>query len=302
MLLGVAMAAPIACGASAKTVENDLTSTEAIETSDLTNFYALFDATDGNPTAEQLQIRYFDVGSPGLTDFIENRIYSSEQLAERIAERPEVYVAARDCVPIVEAIAPRFDESINRFREIYPDLEDPKITFVIGRDTSGGTVTDAGVLIGLEVVCRTETPDTAPLAERFYYLGSHEIVHTQQEFFDGDTLLARALTEGVAEFIGELISGRVLNGHLSQWVSGHELEFERRFRDAMYETDTSEWLYNGIGTADAPGDLGYWVGYRIAQSLYERMDDKREAIRVLLESTDAEAVLTASGWLERFEQ
>jgi len=292
---------PIVGCAPAGAVEAAAPNSEMIETSDLTNFYTVFDAAAGDPTSEQLQSGYLDIGSPGLADFVESRIFSAERLAERIAERPEIYTGARACVPTVTAAQPHFVESIGRFREIYPALQDPKVTFVIGRNTSGGTVSEAGVLIGLEVVCRAETPDTADPVDRLRFLVSHEVIHTQQAFFEGETLLASALNEGIAEFVGELISGRVLNGHHAQWVSGRELEFEQRFRDAMYGTDLGEWMYNGVGTPDAPGDLGYWVGYRIAQSLYNRMEDKQEAVRLLLESTDPEMVLAASGWLERFE-
>ncbi len=33
---------------------------------------------------------------------------------------------------------------------------------------------------------------------------------------------------------------------------------------AMHKTDLKDWIYNGTGTPEAPGDLGYWFGYLIA--------------------------------------
>lgn len=50
-----------------------------------------------------------------------------------------------------------------------------------------------------------------------------------------------------------------------------------RIRD---KTDTSKWLDNC--TLEKQGDLGYWVGYRIAKSLFQRSTDKREASRLIL--------------------
>lgn len=67
---------------------------------------------------------------------------------------------------------------------------------------------------------------------------------------------------------------------------------------AALETD---WLYSGPGTPDAPGDLGYWVGYRIAKSYYQHADDKQEAIRDIIEVRDGEAFLAKSGWVPGIE-
>lgn len=56
----------------------------------------------------------------------------------------------------------------------------------------------------------------------------------------------------------------------------------------------SNWLFNG--TPEKPGDLGYWVGYRIAKTYYQRASDKRQAFREILEMTDPKAFLAKSGW------
>ena len=49
-------------------------------------------------------------------------------------------------------------------------------------------------------------------------------------------------------------------------------------------------------TPEKPGDLGYWVGYRIAKAYYQRASDKRAALREILEMTDPKALLAKSGW------
>lgn len=40
---------------------------------------------------------------------------------------------------------------------------------------------------------------------------AHELVHYQQDYAPGNTLLRQSLVEGVADFVGELISGRHIN-------------------------------------------------------------------------------------------
>jgi len=55
-----------------------------------------------------------------------------------------------------------------------------------------------------------------------------------------------------------------------------------------------QWLYNS--TPEKPADLGYWVGYRIVKSYYQRSPDKRQAIREILQMTDPKGFLAKSGW------
>ena len=59
----------------------------------------------------------------------------------------------------------------------------------------------------------------------------------------------------------------------------------------MDKSDLSHWLYNGPGS-----DLGYWVGYRIAKSFYDRTPNKRSAVARLLEESDPKVLLRESGW------
>jgi uncharacterized protein YjaZ len=93
-----------------------------------------------------------------------------------------------------------------------------------------------------------------------------------------------------------LTSGHIVNEHLQVRAKGKEAEIETRFRADVDKTDLSNWIYNGIGTMDKPGDLGYWIGYRIAKSFYDRTPDKSVAIARLLEETGAKALLRDSGW------
>jgi uncharacterized protein YjaZ len=49
----------------------------------------------------------------------------------------------------------------------------------------------------------------------------------------------------------------------------------------MLGTDLSGWFSGGDLRA-RPADLGYFIGYRIAQSYYEHATDKRRGIRDIL--------------------
>lgn len=109
---------------------------------------------------------------------------------------------------------------------------------------------------------------------------AHEYVHVQQTaaLVDDEhpTVLEGSLVEGAAEFIGELISDEVAYSQFGASTKGHELEIERMFVTDEDKRDLSNWLNNG--TSQTPGDLGYWVGYRIVKSYYQHATHKRQAI------------------------
>jgi uncharacterized protein YjaZ len=137
--------------------------------------------------------------------------------------------------------------------------------------------------------------------DRFVHVIAHEYAHVQQAFgapalFDEakPTVLEAALIEGGAEFVGELISGGVSYPNLATTMRGREKAIEDAFVGDEAKTDLSDWFYNG--TLSKPGDLGYWVGYRITKSYYEHAKDKRAALRDILAIKDPKAFLAKSGW------
>jgi hypothetical protein len=266
-----------------------------IRTSDVDLFYRIYDAANGRPSAEVLQRDYIDAGSPGVREFVPHRILSGEKLAQRIAEKPEVYARARACAAALPEVRARLKPAFRQLARLYPAAKFPPVTVLIGRNNSGGTTGPTGVLIGLEVVCATRQPDET-VADRFVHLIAHEYGHVQQPQAEGTTVLQASLIEGVAELVAELTTGRISNHHLIRWTKGREREIGEAFLKDADSTDFKPWLYNGIGTPQAPGDLGYWQGWRIARLYYAKAADKRAALSELLAMKDPHAILEKSGW------
>lgn len=104
-----------------------------------------------------------------------------------------------------------------------------------------------------------------------------------------------SLIEGIAELVSELTTGEVSYAYLAELVRGREKEIETAFVADQDKTDLSGWLYN-THPPDKLGDLGYWVGYRIAKAYWLRASDKRAALADLLQMTDPKAILAQSGW------
>jgi hypothetical protein len=271
-----------------------------IRTSDVDLFYGIYDAAGGVPSAAALQRSYIDAGSDGVRQFIPSRIKSAEALAKTIAENRAVYDKARACMAALPAVRARLAIVFKKFAAIDPDAIFPPVIVLIGRNNSGGTTGKSGVLIGLEVVCRSDWLQPS-IEDRLVHLIAHEYAHLQQFHEGGEdampaTVLKQSMTEGVAELIAELTSGEASESHLQRWTQGRQREIGEAFLSDVDSKDFKSWLYNGAGTPEKPGDLGYWVGYCIAKSYYTHAQDKRAAIKTLLELKDPKQILADSDW------
>jgi hypothetical protein len=271
-------------------------------TDDVDRFFQVYDAAHGRPSAAQLQAQYLDPGSEALHQFALTRIGGAAKLADAIARRPEDFVRARGCLAALASTRARLPGVYARMAALDADSTFPPVTFVVGRGSTGGTTTRDGIVIGLETMCRFDVLG-ADVGERFTHIIAPELAHVQQPAAQvdappGATLLFQSLLEGGAELVAELTSGDVSYGHMKTWTRGRECAIEQAFEKDASGTDTSHWLYNGFGTADEPGDLGYWVGYRIAKAAYANAADKRQLIADLLrvDTRTAADFLARSGW------
>lgn len=288
----VLAAAAMACAHAAPTPAIE------IQTEDVTRFYALYEATNGRPTAEQVQREYLDAGTAGLTHLTQVRNVNAENIARALEAQPELYTNARTCLAALPRIRERLVRTFANLVELYPEAARPPVTILISR---GRPVAIAGPGTGVQVSLEATCSEMAArflgenVDDRFVNIIAHEYIHVQQApERENPTVLQRALEEGVAEFVGELISGGVSNVAVHASAEGRELEIETRFAGDLDKTDLSAWFDNT--TDEDVGQLGYWVGYRIAKAYYQNAPDQRAAIRDMMQITDAHALLERSGW------
>ncbi len=164
---------------------------------------------------------------------------------------------------------------------------------MIGAFNSGGTSTKSGLIIGVEMMW-----DLSGIPG----VVAHELIHFNQKYpFAKPTLLEQSLMEGAADFIGELISGRQINGAALQYFEAHENELCGEFASIMNDAIFHGWLYGSAGKKEGrPNDLGYAMGYKICKAYYEKQEDKKGAVAHILNLTDAQEFLKSSGYLMSF--
>jgi hypothetical protein len=274
-----------------------------ILTEDVTRFYDVYEAAGGHPSAEQLDRDYLAPGSQGLHEFAKLRNVTGARIADTMAKNPALYADARRCLTILPNVKRRLSAAFDTLARLYPQAKFPPVTLLVGRGRPAAITNPAGVSVGLETLCAADFMNPN-LEDRFVHTIAHEYGHIQQPAdmqaleagAPGATVLRLSIIEGAAEFAAELISGDVGYYQHKFWTKGHEAQIEAAFVEDEDKTDVSQWLNNGPGTAEHPDDLGYWVGYRIVKSYYQRAADKRKALREIFEARDPKAFVAKSGW------
>ncbi|PJJ83616.1 Ig-like domain-containing protein [Mucilaginibacter auburnensis] len=268
-----------------------------VYTDDIDRFWQAYDSvattTDTVKQAEFIQRIYVNQGTPGLKAFMEARNYNAKLWVALIHKYPRFWKSIRNNTLNIKNQVPAISKSIDNFRKLYPELRPSKMYFTVGGVRSGGTTTDDMVLIGTEIAAADEHTDAAELNDwlkdvfknqqpsNLVALNVHEYVHTQQIAGNAQFLLAQTIMEGSADFIAELVTQKKNNNAYMVYGRSHEQELKDKFLVEMFSTATDSWLYNGSNNPHS--DLGYFMGYVICKSYYLHHNDKRQAIKKIIE-------------------
>ena len=285
-----------------------------IVTTDVDRFWAAYEKAIAVAPAERaaiLEREYIEPGTIGLRDFARSGRVNAATLAKRLETHPEFFKAIRSATSSIQTHRGEIVAAFRKLKALYPQATFPDCYFVVGALQSGGTASENGLLMGAEMFTRSSALPMSELGEwergavmpqsDIPALVAHEAIHFQQRASADRSLLMACLKEGSADFLGKLTSGRLIarmeETHV--WANSRERELWEEFRKEMYGEDRSRWLYGSSGGNGRPVDLGYWIGYKIAEAYYERSPDKQAAVRAIFEITDAKQFLEASRYAEK---
>lgn len=279
-----------------------------IVTSDIANFWIAFDKAGRDIDPKIFGELYLQKGSPGLQDFMKGRIKSADNLSKVIRRHVQYYSSIRQSTDSINFFEEPIRKSLMKLKTLYPEATFPPIYFVVGALNSGGTSSDNGLIIGLDMYGLTSHTPKEELNDwlrtvikpvnQVPHIVAHELIHFQQQY-DGEDLLSASIKEGSADFIAELISGKHINQHVHDFADPKEKELWEEFRQRMDKKDYTGWLYSS--TPGRPNDLGYWIGYKIARAYYDQAADKQQAIKDILMIKDFKAFLEKSGYAKKFK-
>lgn len=282
-------------------------------TTDIHHFWEAYDQATKD-TAHFRQIMktlYFDRATGGMNDYMAAKVSSIDFFVQHIRSAPAFYAAIRKNTLMTDQYKPAFLASYVKLKSIYKQAKFPDVYFMIGAFTSGGTATDLGLLLGVNQVA---SDSSVPLDELSFSrrtrvnninvlpdLVGHELIHYQQDGMESDTTtLSYVIQEGMADFIGELITGNTANPALYAWTKGKEKRIWEKFSRDMYYNRYGNWIANSKNsTPDNLPDQGYWIGYQICKSYYEQSTDKNQAVYDMLHIQDYKAFLAKSKWEEK---
>ncbi len=290
-----------------------------LETADIKRFWRAADRCTPQTAKDIFQTEYFDKASLGLRDFIAARVGTVEELLANFYAKPQYFAAIRARTLRVETLRPAIEAMCSRLIQLFGDTVIPAVYFVIGRMNSGGTLSLSSVQIGMEFYAIDERTPLHELnawersvvmpLETLPFIVAHELVHFQhtERFTNANgagvrrknTLLEAVYAEGLAEYFGELISGRVVNPEIHRYGRQHESALLERFRVDMHGYDLSNWLYQGSSATNEPADLGYFIGYEIVKAYFEGAADRQQALETLLTTTNVLKIIEESRYLEQ---
>jgi hypothetical protein len=284
-------------------------------TSDIKCFWQAFDFSKTD-TANMIEIfnkLYLEKGSYGLEKFNEISIKGMSNLVTAVKKYKSYYESIRPHTFQLKGMEKQMRKSFSKLLTLYPNAKFPNVYFLIGDLNAGGKPTKNALLIGTEVYSADENSNFQNINPAFQTLlksltiskipevVAHELIHYQQSYADSDrNLLGYAITEGSADFIAELITGKKINKLAHDYGSQHEKELWEEFRKDLNGYDINKWMFNQ-SVGGKPSDLGYYIGYKIVQSYYNISKNKRQAISDILNIKDFGAFLKESRYKDKFE-
>ncbi len=292
-----------------------------VHTGDVTNFWTAFDLIQATrDTAEQRRLlhhHFIDPASPGQSGMFAARRCTPDDYLHAIRSYPRFWASVRANMLRAADHAPAMRESAARLRAMFPAMRPADIYFTVGVLRSGGTVHDGMVLIGTELsLAESETttdelPDELGHLPAFFatnrtehlaFVNVHELVHTQQPGRWGYDLLSQCLHEGIAEFAATLAMNTPSYTPCVAYGEAHTEAVRSVFEEELFAYWIDRWIWNDTLGPFPVRDMGYYVGYAMARSFYERSVDKERAFTELIglnceDRAAVEAFADRCGWL-----
>ncbi|MFK8163224.1 MAG: hypothetical protein AB8H12_12235 [Lewinella sp.] len=278
--------------------QNNLT----IVATDVHNFWKAYDlvtaTSDSATQADILEKEFFEPGTPGLKAIMEARRYTREEYRQVINDYPKFWNSLRKNMLRAPDLANQINQGASKFFSIYPQQLPAEIYFTVGCFRTNGTIVDSLLLIGTELalagpeVDLSEWPESmdgllpymeSNPAENLVFLNTHEFVHTQQPTRRGYNLLGQCVFEGVPEFVATLALEQESSTPAIAYGKANDEKVKAVFAEEMGAEYHYSWLQNDTSNPFGTRDLGYYIGYALAEKYYDAAQDKSAAIKHLIE-------------------
>ncbi|MHA7610000.1 hypothetical protein [Elizabethkingia meningoseptica] len=268
---------------------------QKVYTSDINNFWTAYDQIKDNPANQSVIFKqlFLDKATEGLNIFMKKKEFNEEDYLKALKKYPKFWTSIRKNTIIDQNRINKVNKGLQNLKKLYPNDSKGNIYYTIGALKSGGTAYGANILLGIErIVGDTGTVtsefESKAMQDMFKFSAPsrleqvtvHEFIHTFQK--EGQVnVLAMAIKEGSCDFIAELSLNKKFNTHYLDYGFKNYDSVQAKFKKEMLGQNFDNWFYNSA-THEHP-DLGYFVGYAISKKYYESVQDKKAAIKEIVE-------------------
>lgn len=250
-------------------------------------------------TAVQYQLLrtlYLNKASDGLKSLIKNKEYTEQDFMEQFTKYPLFWQSLKVNTENLPRLYPAIYADLQKLKKAYPSFSSANLFFTIGAFRTNGTTEDRQVLIGSELSLADKSTqiEELPLARQTFYktqnpleelalLCTHEYVHTQQQPLI-ENLLSKCLYEGIAEFISCKVTGKKSAAPAIDFGKANEAKVVAQYvKDLFIMSNDNNWVWGQNNNHLKVRDLGYYIGYEIAERYYNASKNKTAAIKTLIE-------------------
>ncbi|RXR34774.1 hypothetical protein EQG68_02370 [Flavobacterium piscinae] len=286
--------------------------TNNIHRTDIDNFWKTVDllknAENYSDSLKVIEDNYINKGTSQLQKFfIEKKILPSE-LLKSLKNKPLFWESIRRKTTNLDKYFYELDKLFESYSSKISNFKQPNIYFIIGPLRTGGTVINGEIVIATEMVIIDEEVVKSEIDSNLLSivsgnilidLISHEIVHTLQKG-KLNSLSDFVINEGVADFISiKIIGSKNLNPSTYNYGYENDCYLKNKFIIACNNKSKSlkDWLFNRNSLLEIPPDIGYYIGFRIAEDYYLESTNKEEAIKNLLNRKTYKYIYKNSNYL-----
>jgi len=275
---------------------------ENIVTIDIANFWEAYDKITSTQDSvlqhKYLDSLYFQKGTVGLEGIRQARNYTAEDYINAINDYPKFWNSVRKNTLKADTYRQDIQDGIEKLQQLYPASEPRNIYFTIGAMRTGGTYLDSLVLIGSEMAMADKNTIASELSEGsrqgreayfkqnpiddVVFLVIQEYVHTQQNAFVHN-LLSYCIHEGVGDFVANIALSIEPKVPAIAYGKQNEAVREKFEKEMFYGNNVYQWLWSDAPNEFGVRDLGYYIGYQICENYYDQSEDKKEAIKTMIE-------------------
>jgi hypothetical protein len=279
-----------------------------IITSDIDNFWQAYDSLKNtNDSISIIQRLYLDKTSPELQKIIEIRPdFTAKNFVKSIKDYPKFWTSVRSCTKITTKKKELITNAFLKIKQIYPDFNIPDICFGITPASFGGTTSsdDKVLFIGSEIVLA----DSSVIVTEFKnilkdLIGTfdvlqfviHEGIHTAQAPLCEPGVLSETMTEGSADFLAFYILNNNFNSKIYQYGYQNECKIWDLIKVDLEKNQNYDSWFGSYDKNEHP-DLGYFIGFRIVQSYFEKSTNKNQALIEIIQMKQPKEIYDKSSY------